>query len=145
MIAENPRGIKGLAYVLIQIREAIAAGIIKPKIDQSPGKKKSGISKFAAQFNKAASTRLRRTEIVKELLNTLDDEKTRILDHLIKQQNFSNDESIIEKNEVFLEKILSNQESQLDTFFKKIKGRMDEMRDEISTIKERVEILQNDT
>ena len=48
MIAENPRGIKGLAYVLIQIREAIAAGIIKPKIDQSPGKKKSGISKFAA-------------------------------------------------------------------------------------------------
>ena len=78
------------------------------------------------------------------MLDTLDNEKGRILDHLIKEQNFSNDESIIEKNEVFLEKILTNQQSQLETFFKKIKGRMDEMRDEIGTIKERVHVLQND-
>ena len=145
LLAENPRGLKGLAYVLLQIQEAIARGIIKPKINESPGKKTSGISKFTAQFNKAASTRLRRTEVVKELLTSLDEEKSRILDHLIKEQNFSNDESIIEKNEVFLEKILSNQETQLDTFFKKIKSRMDEMKSEIGTIKDRVQVLQNDT
>ena len=60
------------------------------------------------------------------------------MDHLIKEQNFSNDESIIEKNEVFLEKILSNQETQLESFFRKIKGRMDEMKNEIGTIKDRV-------
>ena len=59
-------------------------------------------------FNKAASTKLQHTEKVWELLSTLEKEKIRILDHLIKEQNFTNDESIIEKNEVFLEKIISN-------------------------------------
>ena len=29
---ENPRGIKGLAYVIMEIRHAIAEGIVKPKI-----------------------------------------------------------------------------------------------------------------
>ena len=48
MIAENPRGIKGLAYVVNQIREAVTNGVIKPKFIESPGKKKGGISKFTA-------------------------------------------------------------------------------------------------
>lgn len=64
---------------------------------------------------------------------------------MIKEQNFSNDESIIEKNEVFLEKILANQESQLESFFQRIKGRMDDMRSEINTIKDRVSELQKDS
>ena len=55
---ENPRGIKGLAYVIMEIRRAIAEGIVKPKISQSPSKKYSGINKFATTFNKAASTKL---------------------------------------------------------------------------------------
>ena len=84
-MAENPRGIKGLAYVVMEIRRAIAEGIIKPAVSKSPGKKFSGIGKFTAMFNKAASTRLHHTEKVRELLATLEKEKTRILDHLIKE------------------------------------------------------------
>ena len=30
---ENPRGLKGLAYVLMEIRRAISEGIIKPKLN----------------------------------------------------------------------------------------------------------------
>ena len=65
-------------------------------------------------FSKAASTRLHHTEKVKELLSTLKEETSRILDHIIKEQNFSNEESIIEKNEVLLEKMALNQKSQLE-------------------------------
>ena len=116
-------------------------GIIKPAISKSPGKKTRGINKFAMMFNKAASTRLKHTEKVSELLRSLEGEKGRVLDHLIKEQNFSNDDSIIEKNEVFLERIITNQKTQLDTFFTKIESRMNEMRGEIGTIKDRVGVL----
>ena len=85
MLDENPRGIKGLAYVIQEIRGAIAEGIIKPQISKSPGKKKGGINKFAMMFNKAASTRLKHTEKISELLRSLESEKGRILDHLIKE------------------------------------------------------------
>ena len=95
----------------MEIRRAIAEGIVKPKISQSPSKKYSGINKFATTFNKAASTKLQHTEKVYELLSTLEKEKMRVLDHLIKEQNFSNDESIIEKNEVFLDKIITTQKN----------------------------------
>ena len=58
LLRENPRGIKGLAYVLLEIRRAISEGIIKPKID-GDAKKFKNINKFAAMMNKAASTRLK--------------------------------------------------------------------------------------
>jgi len=104
---ENPRGIKGLAYVLMQIRTAIQEGVIKPKVH--PGEGGKGINKFAEMFNKVASTRLQNTERLKELLNTLSKDKTRILDHVLKEQDFSNEEPIIEKNELFLERMIKNQ------------------------------------
>ena len=47
---ENPRGIKGLAYVLTEIRRAIDEGIIKSKIRKDDNGK--GIGKFADMFNK---------------------------------------------------------------------------------------------
>ena len=86
LAAENPRGIKGLAYVLLEIRRAIQAGILKPK--QSATKSK-GIDKFRNMFNQAASTKLKQNEKVTELSRTLKAESRRILDHLLKDQNFS--------------------------------------------------------
>lgn len=53
---ENPRGIKGLAYVLVQIRLAVQEGRVKPEVDVNDQHKR-GLKKFAAMFNKAASTR----------------------------------------------------------------------------------------
>ena len=50
LLMENPRGIKGLAYVLTEIRLAIEQGIIKSKIQKDNNGK--GIGKFADVFNK---------------------------------------------------------------------------------------------
>ena len=91
LLDENPRGVKGLAYVLMEIRRAISEGIVKPKINPNSKKSGGGINKFAAMFNKAASTRLHQTEKLVELEGALKEETNRILDHLVKQQNFSND------------------------------------------------------
>jgi len=84
LIKEDIKGVKGLAYVLTEIRRAIAEGIIKPVI--SPDQKKhGGISKFTNIFNKAASTKLHHTEKIKELTITLKEKTGRILEHLIKE------------------------------------------------------------
>ena len=50
LLMENPRGIKGLAYVLTEIRRAIDEGIIKSKIRKDDNG--NGIGKFADMFNK---------------------------------------------------------------------------------------------
>ena len=68
---ENPRGIKGLAYVLMEIRRAISMGIIKPKISHKDAGK--GINKFADMFNRVASTRLRETEKLTEMLRIINE------------------------------------------------------------------------
>lgn len=137
---ENPRGIKGLAYVLMEIRRAIAEGIVKPEITLD-AKGTKGINKFAQMFTKAASTRHRQTERVINLISSLKQNTMKIMHHTLKEQNFSNEESIVEKNEVFLNKIVSSQKNQLDQFFTKIEGRMNDMRQEISTVKSKVNDL----
>lgn len=45
---ENPRGLKGLAYVLREIRRALAEGIIKP---QNSGVASKSALKMAKLFN----------------------------------------------------------------------------------------------
>ncbi len=67
---ENPRGVKGLAYVLTEIRRAIAEGIVKPEIDEN-NKNSKGINKFTNMFNKAAATRARHTDKIEHVLSTL--------------------------------------------------------------------------
>ncbi len=69
---ENPRGVKGLAYVLTEIRRAISEGIVKPEIDEN-NKNSKGINKFTNMFNKAAATRARQTEKIEHVLSTLQD------------------------------------------------------------------------
>ena len=134
---ENPRGMKGLAYVLMEIRRAISEGIIKPKIQ--PHADGKGINKFADMFNKVASTRLRATERLTEMLATIKDHKSRILDHVLKEQDFNNEEPIIEKNEIFLDRMVKNQRRDFDLFFSKLDGKMNVMASEISHIKEKVD------
>lgn len=111
---ENPEGIKGLAYVLVEIRRAIDDGIIKPKVTKAGEAGGRGIGKFADMFGKVADTRLQNTERLKELLNSLNNHKTRILDHVLKEQDFNNEEPIIEKNEIFLERMVKNNRKTLD-------------------------------
>lgn len=59
-----------------------------------------------------------------ELLSTLKENKMRILDHILKEQDFNNEEPIIEKNELFLERMIKNQRTQLDLFFGKLDDNM---------------------
>jgi len=66
----------------MEIRRAISEGIIKPKVTAHEGK---GINKFADMFNKVASTRLRNTERLTELLKTIKEHKTRILEYVLKE------------------------------------------------------------
>ena len=109
MYEENPQGIKGLAYILVEIKNAIADGVIKPKVkkrEESGGIR--GINKFADMFNKVASTRLQNSERLKELLESMEKHKSRILDHILKEQDFNNEEPIIEKNELFLDRMVKN-------------------------------------
>ena len=141
---ENPEGIKGLAYVLVEVRRAIDDGIIKPKINKSGEAGGRGIGKFADMFGKVADTRLQNTERLKELLNSLDLHKARILDHCLKEQDFNNEEPIIEKNEIFLERMVKNNRKQLDQFFQKLDSRMQDMRVEIGQIKTRVDKMQQE-
>lgn len=75
-------------------------------------------------FNKVASTRLHAAERMTELLTTLKENKMRILDHILKEQDFNNEEPIIEKNELFLERMIKNQRTQLDLFFGKLDDNM---------------------
>ena len=48
---------------------------------------------------------------LKRLDETLRKYTAKILDHLVKEQDFSNDESIYEKNTAFLNKLLESQKS----------------------------------
>ena len=139
LVREDPRGVKGLAYVLMEIRRAIAAGIVKGAT--SPVKN-GGINKFAMMFNKAATTRLQHTEKNKELSIMLKDQSEKILQHLIKEQAFQNEESIVEKNEIFLERIIAGQKNQLDDFYLSLRGRMEGMQKEIDIVSNRVNVLQ---
>lgn len=90
-------------------------------------------------FNKVASTRLRATERLTEMLATIKDNKSRILDHVLKEQDFNNEEPIIEKNEIFLDRMVKNQRRDFDLFFSKLDGKMNVMASEISHIKEKVD------
>lgn len=86
---------------------------MKPEVDLN-AKGSKGINKFARMFTKAASTRHRQTERIKNLIDSLKQNTMKIMHHTLKEQNFSNEESIVEKNEVFLNKIVSSQKNQLD-------------------------------
>lgn len=97
----------------MEIRRAIAEGIVKPEVNLD-GKGSKGINKFARMFTKAASTRQRQTDRVINLINSLKQNTMKVLHHTLKEQNFSNEESIVEKNEIFLNKIVSSQKNQLD-------------------------------
>ena len=140
LIAEHPTGVKGLAYVLVEIRRAIAEGIIKPQVSPSPGrnKQKSGINKFTQMFHKAATTKLNATEKIKELRSTLKGNAMQILEHLIKEQAFANEESIVEKNEKFLAQIIVSQKTQMDQFLGKVVKETTSMKNEISLIQGKV-------
>lgn len=86
----------------MEIRRAIAVGTIKPKNNEKKGK---GLSKFTDMFNKAASAKLANSERIRELLAAMKAHKDRILEHILKEQDFSNEQPIIEKNELLLEKM----------------------------------------
>lgn len=92
----------------MEIRRAISEGVIKSKVDSRVDNNK-GINKFADMFKKVASTRLRNTERLRELLNTLKENKERVLDHVLKEQDFNNEEPMIEKNELYLERMIKSQ------------------------------------
>ena len=124
----------------MEIRRAIAMGIIKPKVSQHDGGR--GINKFADMFNRVASTRLRETEKLTEMLRIINEQKGRILDHVLKEQDFNNEEPIIEKNEIFLDRLVKNQRRDFDLFFTKLDGKMDQMRSEIADIKATVDAQQ---
>jgi hypothetical protein len=68
----------------MEIRRAIAKGIVKPEIDEN-AKNSKGINKFTAMFNKAAVTRARHTERIKTLLSTLQDETSKIIHNINKE------------------------------------------------------------
>ena len=56
---------------------------------------------------------MKNTEKITELLTTLKEHKSKILDHILKEFDFNNEEPIIEKNEVYLERMLKTLEDQV--------------------------------
>lgn len=102
---------------------------------------KSAIGKFANQLTKATTGYQKHIEKVNTLSATLYNEPQHILNHLMKEQGFANEESIVEKNEVFLNKVLYSQKIAIESFLGTIKGEVTEMRDDIRTINHTVKNL----
>ena len=124
LIKEEPKGLQGLAYLLVQIRKAVASGILKPEVTDT---KTGAISKFANVFSNAATGHNRHVEKVSRLMQTLTQDSELTLNHLMKEQGFVNEEAIIEKNQIFMQKKLRSQEQQMESFLKKTKDSIAQM------------------
>ena len=64
---------------------------------------KGGIGKFASAFKNAASGQKKHIEMIETLSMSLQADPQRVINHLIKEQGFANEEALVEKNELLMQ------------------------------------------
>ena len=138
LLKEKPAGVAGLAFVLTEIRMAQSKGLIrKPKASDRPSQ-----NKLFQIFEDGMKQKLSKQQKDKELIKCLKIHNKKILDKLIKESAFSQEDKMEEQAEKMFQTIAEQQQDMLAEFFSKVDTTMSDLNEDLKKIKSQVECVE---
>ena len=111
------------------------------KESDTPGYLTKGLNLFGKRLKENVQTKLDVEQKTSELMKALKLYKNDILERMMREQGFNNEESANDKNTEMLNKLMEKQNQQLSTFFDKVDQRLSVMSSEIINVKGQVQTL----
>ena len=119
----KPGGTKGLGFVLRELKKAQMEGKFKGRFKKEgskPAYLTKGLNMFGKRLKENVQTKLDVEQKTSELMKALKYYKNDILERMMKEQGFNNEDNQNDKQAELLNKLMEKQNQQLTSFFDKV-------------------------
>ena len=137
---KSPSGIKGLAFVVREVKKAQMRGLFK--IDNSDGGTGKGLGKLGKRLRNHVTKKLDDEQRKEQLIEAVKRYKQEILTRIMKEQGFNNEDTVDEKSQQLFNDLMKKQNEQLDQFFGKMDERMTTITEKIGTMQKKINSIE---